>query len=125
MADCGYHPGRDAVGACVACGKMVCTECRTVLGGKIYCQPCADEIFVKKKSGGPSPTGVTKAAPVAEEKLEGYWWLLVIFLVWVGGLITWALNKDRAPEAAKQMLWWGIGFTFIWPAFWWFVGQLF
>ena len=125
MAECGYHPGRDTVGACVACGKMVCTECRTVLGGKIYCQPCADEIFVKKKPAGASSAGVTKGAPVAEERLEGYWWLLVIFLAWVGGLITWALNKDRAPEAAKQMLWWGIGFTFIWPAFVWFMGMVF
>ena len=84
MAECGYHPGRDAVGACVACGKMVCAECRTTLGGKIYCQPCAEEIFVKKKAGGSSSSGVTKAAPVAEEKIEGYWWLLVIFLVWEG-----------------------------------------
>ena len=125
MAECGYHPGRDAVGACVACGKMVCSECRTTLGGKIYCQVCADEIFVKKKAGGPSSSGVVKAVPVAEEKLEGYWWLLVIFLVWVGGLITWALNKDRAPEAAKSMLFWGIGFTFIWPAFIFFVNLIF
>jgi hypothetical protein len=34
---CAYHPDRDAVGACVNCGKLVCSECRTILGEKIYC----------------------------------------------------------------------------------------
>lgn len=125
MAECGYHPGRDTVGACVACGKMVCGECRTVLGGKIYCQPCADDIFVKKKAGGPSSTGVVKPDPSAEGKIEGYWWLFPILLTWVGGIVAWALNKDKAPVAAKNMLFWGIGFTFIWMAFFWFIQIIF
>ena len=122
MADCFYHPGRDAVGACVSCGKMVCTECRTVLGGKIYCQPCADEIFAPKKPTEAKPAEVAKPAPVVYSRIGGAWWLLPIFLVWVGGLITWAVNKDRDPAGARYMLWWGIGFTFIWWAFWWFLG---
>jgi len=33
---CAYHPEREAVGACVDCGRLVCDECKTLLGGKIY-----------------------------------------------------------------------------------------
>lgn len=45
---CAYHPDREPIGACVACGKLICMECKAVLGGKIYCSPCADKIFVKE-----------------------------------------------------------------------------
>jgi hypothetical protein len=47
---CAYHPDREPVGACVACGKLICADCKAVLGGKYYCTPCADKIFVKKES---------------------------------------------------------------------------
>ncbi|MFC2018980.1 hypothetical protein ACFLU4_03380 [Chloroflexota bacterium] len=43
--NCAYHPDRDAMGACVSCGRLVCIECKTELGGKIYCNPCADKQF--------------------------------------------------------------------------------
>ena len=50
---CAFHPEVDAVGVCVGCGKGVCAECKTELGGKIYCPNCAEEIFAerKKRSG--------------------------------------------------------------------------
>lgn len=40
---CSYHPDVDAVGACINCGRLICAECKTVVGGKIYCNPCADK----------------------------------------------------------------------------------
>jgi len=113
MSECYFHAGRDSVGACISCGKMICLECRTMLGGKIYCQQCADELFAAKK-----PAAAAK--PVVRSKIGGAWWLLPIFLTWVGGLITWLVNKDRDPEGARYMLIWGIAFTFIWIAFFWF-----
>lgn len=45
MANCAYHPERDSVGACVNCGQLICAECKVVLTGKIYCNPCADKLF--------------------------------------------------------------------------------
>ena len=54
---CAYHPDRDAVGACVNCGKPVCSECRTILGEKIYCGPCANQLFAPK----PAAPAVTAA----------------------------------------------------------------
>ena len=56
MAGCSYHPTREAVGSCVNCGKMVCAECKVILSEKIYCQLCANELFVGKNAKG-SATG--------------------------------------------------------------------
>lgn len=114
MADCFYHPGRDAVGACVACGKMMCVECRTMLGGKIYCQPCGDKVFTSTAA-----EAAAAGRPVPQpQSVSGAWWLLPIFLTWVGGLIAWAVTKGRDPQKAKKMLWWGIGLTFIYGFIW-------
>ena len=57
MANCAYHPDREAVGSCVGCGNLICAECKTVLGGKIYCNPCADKQF-----SGRLEAGVVRAA---------------------------------------------------------------
>lgn len=108
MADCSYHPGKDAVGACINCGKMVCVACRTELQDKVYCQPCANKIFVNKSDTQVPGAVVTTATPVS-----GAWWLLPIFFTWLGGLIAWAVTKARDPKKAKSMLIWGIVLTFI------------
>jgi len=139
--DCAYHPGKEAVVACVNCGKLICIECKTELGGKAYCPPCANEIFVAKSTaevaGAPAvvtkapagvrkvPTGATKGTgevtrevSVTEEKISGAWWLMPIFLTWVGGLIAWAVNKDKDPKRARAMLFWGIGLSFLYLLLW-------
>lgn len=41
---CVYHPEIDAIGVCVNCGKGLCTECKTLLGRKLYCRACAQKI---------------------------------------------------------------------------------
>jgi hypothetical protein len=103
MADCSYHPGKDAVGACVSCGKMVCLACRTELQEKVYCPPCANRLFVHKDT-------VVSAAPVFPQvqTVSGWWWLLPIFFTWLGGIIAWAVNKDKDPKKARSMLILGI-----------------
>jgi len=47
--ECAYHPGVNAVGVCVNCGNMICSECRVTLGGKFYCQACADRVFAERQ----------------------------------------------------------------------------
>jgi len=47
--ECANHSGRVAVGTCVNCGKGICSDCRTELGGKLYCQSCANEVFEQAK----------------------------------------------------------------------------
>ena len=132
--DCAYHPGKEAGAACVNCGKLICLECKMELAGKNYCPPCANEIFVVKKPAEVAeiPAGVarkpTKAArsaapvaegaPVAEESISRAWWLMPVFLTWVGGLVAWVVNKDKAPRRSRSMLVWGIVLTFVYPILW-------
>jgi hypothetical protein len=59
---CAYHPDREPVGACVACGRLICVECKALLGGKIYCSPCADKIFVHEKTEPAKPERAESSA---------------------------------------------------------------
>lgn len=45
---CFNHHNIDAVGTCVSCGRGVCVECKTMLGGRIYCKPCADQAYAQR-----------------------------------------------------------------------------
>ena len=110
MADCSFHPGKDAVGACVSCGKMVCIACRTELHEKVYCPACANKLFVHTSDIKVAPADTT---PVVQS-VSGAWWLLVILPLlfggwnWIGGIIAWAVNKGKDPKKARSMLIWGI-----------------
>jgi hypothetical protein len=46
--NCEYHPERDATDTCVSCGKAVCTYCRTIADGQVYCPSCVDNVFTKR-----------------------------------------------------------------------------
>lgn len=43
--NCYVHPDQDVVGACVHCGKFICSECATEIQGKYYCKQCISEVF--------------------------------------------------------------------------------
>jgi lysylphosphatidylglycerol synthetase-like protein (DUF2156 family) len=58
---CDYHPDRHAVGVCVNCSKPVCSECRTILREKIYCGPCANQLFVPKPAAPTEPVPTVPA----------------------------------------------------------------
>lgn len=62
---CAYHPDREPIGACVSCGRLICVECKALLGGKMYCTPCADKIFVQDKA---EPTRTEKAEPAIRQQ---------------------------------------------------------
>jgi hypothetical protein len=62
---CAYHKRVDAVGACVNCGKLVCDECKVTIKGKIYCNPCVEELFAER-----APVAVSSSAPTAAATVE-------------------------------------------------------
>ena len=67
---CAYHPEREAVGACVNCGKLVCDECKVVLTGKNYCNPCADKIILGEaeiRVSAPEERQVTVGKPEGQQ----------------------------------------------------------
>jgi len=44
---CMYHPEREAADICTNCSNGICTYCRTLVEGKIYCPTCVDAILNK------------------------------------------------------------------------------
>jgi hypothetical protein len=73
--------------------------------------------------GGSNPTATAQhsaafpspARPFATPKrqVNGAWWLLPIFMGWLGGLIAWLVNRDIDPAKARQMLVVGIGVSVV------------
>jgi hypothetical protein len=42
-APCANHPTREALGICVHCKRLVCSECSTRIDGVNHCVSCLDE----------------------------------------------------------------------------------
>jgi hypothetical protein len=96
MANCAYHPKRDAVGACVNCGRLVCAECKTVLGEKIYCNLCANTVFTTRVGtgiGGVPPAGNTSgqgSSAVIPKEIGGWnWGAFLLGWIWGVGNSVW------------------------------------
>jgi hypothetical protein len=51
---------------------------------------------------------VARAPAAPLRRVSGAWWLLPIFIGWIGGLIAWLVNKDVDPKQARAMLVTGI-----------------
>jgi len=47
------------------------------------------------------------------EKPSAAYWLLPVFLSWIGGIIAWAVTKDKDPKMAKNMLILGLVLTVV------------
>ncbi len=81
---CAYHAEVDAVGACVNCGRLICAECKTVLGGKIYCNPCAEKLFASRTQAAENTSGQGNLAVIPRE-ISGWNWG-AFFLGWIWGI---------------------------------------
>ncbi len=47
---CSNHPDREAVAACVYCGKLFCGECIIEVDGKTYCKPDVSHVLKDAKA---------------------------------------------------------------------------
>ena len=52
---CAYHPEVEAVATCSRCGRPVCNDCKTLLWEKVYCNPCANNLFLEMTSQDTAP----------------------------------------------------------------------
>ncbi len=58
--------------------------------------------------GSPTSASGSALSAVPRRQVSGAWWLLPIFMGWLGGLIAWLVNKDLDPQRARAMLITGI-----------------
>ena len=80
---CNYHPEIDAIGTCVYCGRMLCSECALQLAGRTYCQPCADRIFATEPTPAPKPdrSGLLTAGGILSIASGGLGLLSLLFII--------------------------------------------
>jgi len=66
----------------------------------------------------PPQVGYQSAYRRPAKPASGAWWLLPIFMGWLGGLIAWLVNKDQDPQTARSMLITGIVLSVVWFVIW-------
>ena len=47
--NCYYHEGKEAVGGCVGCGHLVCSDCKAMIGEKSYCKACVERLVTRMR----------------------------------------------------------------------------
>ena len=65
-------------------------------------------------TGGQPSASWTQTAPMAApaaRPVSGAWWLLPIFMGWIGGLIAYLVNRDADPGKARAMLITGVAIS--------------
>jgi uncharacterized Tic20 family protein len=55
--------------------------------------------------------GVRQAA--GAEDVSSLWYLVPLFFGFIGGIVAWAVNKDRDPKKARKMMIFGILWTIL------------
>jgi uncharacterized membrane protein YvbJ len=101
--------------------ETLCGNCgRTNPPGSVFCESCGNRLAA---AAGPGASATAFGA--AEEyqhnqnnakSISAAWWLLPIFLTWVGGLIAFLVVKDTNKSTALKLLWTGIIITILWIA---------
>jgi hypothetical protein len=112
MSSCSRHASKDAVGSCISCGKLICRACHSEIDGKSYCPACVEKLFTTSQAVAQATPALAAAKP-GGQVVNPAWWLLPVFLSWVGGLAAWLANKDRNAGVARYMLFTGIGMAVI------------
>lgn len=74
-------------------------------------EPQSAEVGIGTPSTGiamPPPEAAWSTPAPPRRRVSGAWWLLPIFMGWLGGLIAWLVNRDVDPQRARSMLITGI-----------------
>ena len=80
-----------------------------------FCPNCGKEVspeaFMCPNCG--HPLRQPPPAPEPKENVSAAWWLLPIFLAWIGGIVGYFALKDRNRSTATHILIFGIIWTFL------------
>ena len=92
---CAIHYDRDAAGACVSCGRLVCQECKLSIGGQIYCNQCVEarlktgSLPARTLAGSDNTSGGGSNAAVPGEVKTWNWGAFLLTWIWGIGNNVW------------------------------------
>jgi hypothetical protein len=75
----------------------------------VFCEKCGTKLLVQPAAAISQP--ISTSGQAVKQKTSGAWWLLPIFLFWLGGLIGWLAVKNRDRRKALILLLTGIIWT--------------
>jgi hypothetical protein len=91
--------------------QIPCPRCGTVNNtANIFCEHCGTNLSTAAQSF--TSSAASNTVPV--KKVPGWWWLMPIFLGWLGGVIAWLVVKESDRKTAMTLLWVGIGLSVFW-----------
>lgn len=108
---CDKHSEKEAIAVCVNCGKGVCEDCRLNLGGKNYCQECADTIMSEKTS---ALTQSSVDDSKSEKGLDAGEGIVICLFSPIAGAIAWLVWHDKKPKKAQQACLIAVILFFVW-----------
>lgn len=92
---CYVHPEREAVRACVNCGRLICEGCSTEIRGKYYCKVCVQEVVMN----------VNVHASPAGQTAQGKSWLISLLLcIFLGGFSAHRFYVGKIGTAILQIV---------------------
>ncbi|MFC1946623.1 zinc ribbon domain-containing protein [Chloroflexota bacterium] len=88
--------------------EITCSRCNaTNTRDSVFCKNCGSRLYPDVQQ-----QPVVKVS--SQAKTSAAWWLLPIFMAWVGGLIAFLVVRDSDRNKAVKLLWTGIAFTLFW-----------
>ena len=101
---CFYHPDRDAVNTCSACGQDICSECNYVTGTDPICRNCWDkQLPARKIALASNPTKTIKPEKSAGRNKTAAG-ILLIALITIGIIGYWFANAIQQPDSVTETL---------------------
>ena len=59
------------------------------------------------------PLRQAPSPPEPSERISAWWWLLPVFMTWLGGIIAYLVLHDRNRKTATNMLVFGLVWAFV------------
>ncbi|MBN2074464.1 MAG: zinc ribbon domain-containing protein [Dehalococcoidales bacterium] len=88
--------------------EIICSRCNAPnTRDSVFCKNCGSRLS-------PEIQQQPDIKATTQVKTSAAWWLLPIFMAWIGGLIAFLVVKDSDRNKAVKLLWTGIGLTIFW-----------
>ena len=89
---------------------IFCPQCHTANSAdSIFCDKCGFRIINQVQQPATNQANMTG-------KTSGAWWLMPIFMGWLGGLIAWLVVREKDKAKARSLLITGIVISVLWIA---------